>query len=854
MAPRDKPHLIISNPQAAAYQPPKRGNNSSEASTAPSDRAAHGRKLRGDLRRAETDARIRRRALDITVEGAVEGTYVAFESFPGVELALNTLDPRQGNVHPELRCVQEAVDGSGQRVERATVFVPDGTMTYFLDRVSAYLESADEPKPENGPFIDRIQEIRAASIESLWTDPIEEFPEPGQQAWWEVWLRRRDGHEVTRLRAASEALGMRVGRHTLGFGDRSVVLVHSTIDQLATATDILDDLAELRRPHDPITFLAGTDAAEQRPWIDELLERIEAANGNAPAVCIVDSGVYWEHPLLKTSLDERDCQVANPDWPVHDDRGHGTEMAGLALFGDLGRVVSSSESIRLTHRLESAKILPPPPAENKPELFGAITADAVSYVEIGQPDRRRVYSLAVTARWRTPLPDERSPVFGQPSSWSATLDALAAGRRVEIEEGKLTFLEQTDDPNPRLFCVSAGNIAHPGWEDDHLARSDLEPVEDPAQAWNALTVGAYTQLDNMAGAPAEFADWTPVARRGELSPVSRTSLLFGKHWPVKPDIVLEGGNVARSRAGTDFDVPPNLQLLTTNAPVPRGMTSRLFTTTHATSAATAQAAGMAAQITAQYPDLWPETIRALLVHSADWTPAMKAQFDSDAKKMSRSALLRRYGMGVPDLQRATHSASDALTLIAQGVIHPFERGKMREIHYHELPWPAQILEDLGAAKVKLRVTLSYFIEPNPGRRGWNQRYSYASHGLRFAVRRAAESTPEFHRRINQKALADNEKRLPSVKETGKWFFGSRQQQAVGSLHCDIWEGEAADLVRRGVLAVYPVTGWWKENQRRDRSSAGVRYALVVSIETPDQDVDIWTPVAQAIEATVEVAT
>jgi hypothetical protein len=35
---------------------------------------------------------------------------------------------------------------------------------------------------------------------------------------------------------------------------------------------------------------------------------------------------------------------------------------------------------------------------------------------------------------------------------------------------------------------------------------------------------------------------------------------------------------------------------------------------------------------------------------------------------------------------------------------------------------------------------------------------------------------------------------------------------------------------------------------------GARYSLVVSIETPEQDVDIWTPVAEQIGISVEIAT
>lgn len=189
-----------------------------------------------------------------------------------------------------------------------------------------------------------------------------------------------------------------------------------------------------------------------------------------------------------------------------------------------------------------------------------------------------------------------------------------------------------------------------------------------------------------------------------------------------------------------------------------------------------------------------------------------------------------------------------------GLLHPFAAGAMREIHYHDLPWPTGVLADLVEAQVRLRVTLSYFIEPNPGRRGWQRRYSYASYGLRFDLRRATESNAEFQKRINEKAITEDEQRATSSNDTGEWFFGPDHQRAPGSLHTDIWIGNAADLAQRGALAVFPVTGWWKENKARDRSEDGARYGVILSIETPDLDVDVWTPVAQQINAPVTITT
>lgn len=405
--------------------------------------------------------------------------------------------------------------------------------------------------------------------------------------------------------------------------------------------------------------------------------------------------------------------------------------------------------------------------------------------------------------------------------------------------------------------MSAGNIRNLRPDDDPLSRSDLEPVEDPAQAWNGITVGAFTNMDDMSGSHPSFAGYTPLAPRGELAPSSRTSVVFdSKKWPVKPDVVAEGGNYALSPGQSSLDTPDNLAVLTTRK---HHAGQGSLTTTRDTSAATAQVASIAANIMARYPHFWPETVRALVVHSAKWTTPMLANLEAERLRESRAKLLRRYGLGVPDLTRAANSATDSLTLISQSTIRPFEHrdgsgaeGKVREMNLHALPWPNDVLEGLGYTEVQMRVTLSYFIEPNPSNRGWSGRYQYPSHGLRFAVKRAEESTDEFRRRINKQARTPGDQVQSSASDSPQWFFGSNQQQSAGSLHTDIWTGTAADLASRGVLAVFPVSGWWKHNKQLNRSDAGVPYSLVVSIETPGVDADIWTPVYQQISPSVQV--
>jgi hypothetical protein len=99
----------------------------------------------------------------------------------------------------------------------------------------------------------------------------------------------------------------------------------------------------------------------------------------------------------------------------------------------------------------------------------------------------------------------------------------------------------------------------------------------------------------------------------------------------------------------------SLHLLTTNnLPL-----QRLLTTTNATSAASALCARMAGQLMATYPNLRPETVRALIVHSAEWTEAMRSAYlpvNRPATKADHVNLIRHCGWGAPNLDRALWSA------------------------------------------------------------------------------------------------------------------------------------------------------------------------------------------------------
>jgi len=781
----------------------------------------------------------RRAQVDIEVQGAEPGAYLAFESLPGFKLKLESLESRVGKKPVELVAVKNHEDGR----QSAVVFVPEERSGHFEKRVDDYRTGplTINGNPKHRPLIERIASISLATLEGLWTDARESFPaDANALVWWEVWLRRlSDGGEFARFLEFAGANGIRVSDRRLQFEDRTVVLAEASPDQLASSLDVLGDVAEVRGVTIGAAPFDSMNGPEQADWARELLERTSISGDvNAPAVCVLDTGVNRGHPLLTDVVAEEDAHAFQPLWTAadhpngHPDAGHGTAMAGLAAYGDLSPVLESTLPVVLRHRVESVKILPPA-GGNECSLYGTITATAASIVETQAPFRPRCFSLAVTAPKET--------IDGRPTSWSAAIDALSTGRAFDQHEQGFDYTREANLAARRLFIVSAGNVDLPAKDDgdDHFARSTLSMIQDPAQAWNALSVGANTNLAKIDD--PEWEGWSPLARPGDLSPHSRTSTSFDrKQWPLKPDVVFEGGNVARDGAANLESYVADLNLLSTHHQPSR----RAFTLVNATSAATTQVARMAAILQAEYPALWPETIRALIVHSARWTTPMLDRLGplKDASMAARESHVRQFGFGVPCLARAGRSATDALTLIAEQQIQPFtDRGTYKDMHIHELPWPKDELVKLDEATVRLRVTLSYFIEPNPGSRGWSKRYSYQSHGLRFRVKRAEETREQFEKGLSKAMLGEEEAKPDNVPLSG-WFLGDNASKR-GSLHSNIWEGSAADLAERNVIAVYGIAGWWKEQKRAGRVAP---YALVVSVETDEITEDIWTPVASLV--------
>lgn len=600
-------------------------------------------------------------------------------------------------------------------------------------------------------------------------------------------------------------------------------LSFSQLSALIEATDCIIE-CEVAAPD-----ARGWLILEEQPTQDIRAFELISPPSEAPSVVVLDTGIATTHPLLKNAIRTAGSVVPGID-SAEDTSGHGTRMAGVALYQSVQAVVEAG-SATASHWLQSVRIMVEPEkgtaAEENRHLWPRMTENAIKLAEEADIDsRQRVFALAVTR----PI----EPV--EPTLWSHALDQLAYARG-----------------RGRLLCVSAGNAELRRWLDLAKNYPELylnEKIHDPAQAANVLTVGAYTQKIRMPPA-AIYEEGTPVAPSGGISPYTSTGPQ-GSPWPIKPDVVLEGGNLALAGALPDHAVPTLVTLTTGH----RLHLNKPLSTIAMTSEATAHAARLAAEIWSVEPSLRSETVRGLIVHSASWTRTMVEQFPSLEDRLAAC------GYGVPDPVLARECAKNRATVIIEDEMpnavveeepkkKPPKRARTkatepkmrRKMKLFRLPVPNE-LGGYADVEVELRVTLSYFPEPNTFRRT-----VYHGLDLKWDMQGPQESEAEFLDRVNEflrPVGSDGRRRRTSSKKSFQWDIGV-QKRSRGTVQSDRWTGPASLLAGPKLIAVMPVLGWWE--QRKELRECTMPFSLVVSITGPDVYSTIQAHLAVPVEIT-----
>jgi hypothetical protein len=687
----------------------------------------------------------------------------------------------------------------------AVVYFPDAKGKTLRRKLSQYGDPAKvvaSGAPRNNKLVAPIEQIRRPTLADL-SDPWDlesELQSSAGTLWVELWTPGgRFGKAELR-----DAIQSAIDEFARDHGGSDGVARYEAAEHDIYLVELSNDGIRLLPTEVPaVTSIHQPSQARLERVAQDVVGAVIAKDAIAPlpdsalTVAVMDTGIAEDHPLLERTLVAPGVSVVPGITSAQDGypQGHGTGMAGAAAYRELADDVARGGPVSPRCGIANVRLW-----NNDPAAFWASrTEEAVAEAD-AMPGKVAANLLCLSSGRRPPSPR---------TSWSFAVDRLA------YNEGA-----------GRLICVAAGNVPAEGDPQAYPATNQAAEIHDPAQAVNALTVGGYTDLDALGTGRAGLV---PIARAGELSPHTTTGTLNS---PIKPDVLMEAGNACPDGSLANSGIE-ELSVLTTSS---RHASGRHLESDHGTSIATATLAGLAGEIATANPARRPETIRALIVNSAVWPAALKSQLPD------RTERLRCAGYGVPRPERAFASTSSRATLVHEGRMAPYSaEGKLDALHLLRLPFPHDELLALGDAPVSLAVTLSYFVEPHETRTT-----RYAGAWLQWDLQRQSESDADFLARINERDR--DPEAPPDPSERWKWEIGT-QARRRGSVQGDRLEIEAAALAGDLFVGVFPAGGWWKDHMK-DRAGREIPYAMVITIDAGDADIDLYSLIKARIPVDV----
>ncbi len=527
------------------------------------------------------------------------------------------------------------------------------------------------------------------------------------------------------------------------------------------------------------------------------LPHVPTPPSDSPAIAVLDSGLAAGHPLLAPAVGDAQSFVSSLG--PGDEHGHGTHVAGIALYGDMEETLRSGSFVPVL-RLFSGRILD---ANNQSDdrLIENQVETAVRYFhrEYGC----RIFNLS--------LGDQRKPYLGRHvRGLAVTLDMLT--RELGV-----------------LFIVPVGNFSGadniPGdWRTGYpgYLLCDDARLLDPATALSALTVGSLARWDASFNSqryqddPAE----QPLARRDQPSPFTRSGPSVGG--AIKPDLVAYGGNWAVNlRAANQWIVRQGLGELSTGKDFATG---RLLVEDAGTSFAAPHIAHLAGRILREHPDADHNLLRALLVAHARW-PQACATLLAD-----RDERLRLCGYGKVEEAALQRSTEQEVTLIASDSIPD------RHHHFYEIPLPDSLLRG-GQRTREITVALAH----SPAVR--TTRISYKSCHMEFRLV-WGDDLAAVSRAFDANTPRDDYQRIPEAPGA---LIGARNRSA-GTVQADRWTMRRISTGRR-TQTLFVVVTRIDEAWGRGLTLTDEPYALVVVVrDRENAQAALYTEIRERLQA------
>lgn len=467
------------------------------------------------------------------------------------------------------------------------------------------------------------------------------------------------------------------------------------------------------------------------------IPEIPQPQDSAPIVAVLDSGVAGGHPLIRPALGDAQGFIL-PDKEHNDDNGHGTLVAGIALYGDVEECARAKSFIPQL-RIVTGRILDSN-AEGDPRLMENIVDEAVHYFH--GTYGCRIFNISYG--------DTNKPYLGgHVKGLAYILDRLS--RELNI-----------------LFVVPTGNFFgiddYPSdWKNDYpeYLFSEHARLLDPAPALNVLTIGSIARWDQSHYAQRHKTDprQVPIAQVEQPSPFTRCG--ESVKTAIKPDLIAFGGNRSIHQVTKHISHQMLGELSLNNDFATSG---QLLAEQSGTSYAAPHIAHCAGRLLSEIPDASANLLRALLIAHAEVPQATYDLFTGDRIKICQSV-----GYGMIEHDTLYRSVEEDVTLIAE------EEILNNHHHFYEIPIPGSLYQS-GRRQRKITVALAHC----PSVR--TTRIDYKASKMEFRLVEA-ESLDDVVSTFNAAATKDD---FPNIPELNVAPSHKNKYRSKGTVQRSTW--------------------------------------------------------------------